>query len=479
MNRRKRWGVVLLALIALSSAEAGLHYNECFNIANRKSWQPVPHHQIAFFNGVRTSSEAGTRGSVLLGELADGLVWYAEKSSALLYNTHENLWFDLIETFAQRIEEANGETIERYNLALDVASGRNEAWKAILAERPGLKPFHDWLKRDLNRRLTEALKLGPSKVTQADYDRHERKLRDWVNDNRELVLVGYSQGNLFANHAYEYLQREHPSAFVDVIHIAPASIRTYGPHVLADRDLVIKALPGQVPAVNASIPPFLDRPSMPKHGRDVLGHGLLNTYLHPDLETSYAIEQHLYDAIRPKQSEEATFWQSIPMRNVDVPEGGRLTPSPSAIYVDGKPVLLDFNVDLTFARPYMSLDCFYSNANRLYEGYTCKSALHKLNVDLKTFKIGHGCEWSTLSEPSAPRSSCYNFGGRHFDGSINLKAIIDRNGILRYHPEKPMRFIARFSHTNCLGGLWLSTPLTPDFGIQSLTPANNLWRISQ
>jgi hypothetical protein len=296
-------------------------------------------------------------------------------------------------------------------------------------------------------------------------------LRRWVNDDRELVLVGYSQGNLFANHAYEYLQQAHPKAFVDVIHIAPASTRTYGPHVLADRDLVIKALPGEVPPVNASIPPFFQRPSSPKHGRDILGHGLLNTYLHPDLETSYAIEQNLYDAIKPKQSEETTFWSTIPLRNEPVPDKGRLTPDLYPYYVDGQPMFKGVTVNQRFARKYMKKDCFYSNANRLYEGYTCDPPSNWVNVDLTTFKIGFGCEWITLDEPSKPREICYNFGGRHYDGSIHLKAIIDRNGILRYFTEKPLRHDVNwfFNGATCSNPSWIGLPLAPDFGVQSLT----------
>lgn len=476
MNRHKRFATALVTLFVFSMAEAGLWAVTCHRIADRRSTSPVPHHQIAFFNGVRTSSEAGTRGSRLLGQLTDGLIYHADVSSALLYNTHENLWFDLIETFAQRIEEANGSTIDRYNLALDIASGRNDLWQDILAENPSLTGFHEGLKSDLNQRMAEALRIRPSEVTQSDYERHQQKLRNWVNNDRELVLVGYSQGNLFANRAYEYLQEAHPEAFVDVVHIAPASTQTYGPHVLADRDLVIKALPGAVPPVNATIPPFAQRPSLPKHGRDFLGHGLLNTYLHPNLDTSYAIEQHLYDAILPKQSEEATFWASIPIRNEPVPEKGRLTPEIAPYFVDGRLTFGTVTVDQRFARKYMKKDCFYRNDLRLYEAWQCADPKYHKNIDMSISKVGWGCAWITLEEPSEPREICFNFGSRHYDGSIHLTAIIDRNGILKYYTEKPHRHQVNwpFDGATCAQPDWIGTELTTDFGVQSLSPRDHI-----
>lgn len=55
-------------------------------------------------------------------------------------------------------------------------------------------------------------------------------------------MVAHSQGNLFVHEAYKNALKLTTSNFVKVVHIASASPFTHGPHVVADKDLVIKGL---------------------------------------------------------------------------------------------------------------------------------------------------------------------------------------------------------------------------------------------
>ena len=73
-----------------------------------------------------------------------------------------------------------------------------------------------------------------------------------------------------------------------------------GPYTLADLDLVINSLrlTGSVPDNTTEIPPYLVRPANFDNARDVLGHGLLEIYLNPHLNTSNRVTQQIKNALK-------------------------------------------------------------------------------------------------------------------------------------------------------------------------------------
>jgi hypothetical protein len=100
---------------------------------------------------------------------------------------------------------------------------------------------------------------------------------------------------LFANSAFSYTKGRYPTLPVQVIHVAPASPTLSGGYSLADLDLVINGLrlTGTVPANNATIPGFLLRPPGLNGEKDIMGHGLLEIYLNPNLVTSGNIKSQV------------------------------------------------------------------------------------------------------------------------------------------------------------------------------------------
>jgi len=77
-----------------------------------------------------------------------------------------------------------------------------------------------------------------------DYQRHRAQIDLHTMMGRKLFFVAHSQGNLFANRAYDYAIRKRETApdTVKVFHIAPASFRLAYPSataVVADKDHVI------------------------------------------------------------------------------------------------------------------------------------------------------------------------------------------------------------------------------------------------
>lgn len=126
--------------------------------------------------------------------------------------------------------------------------------------------------------------------------------------------MAHSQGNLFANSAYQYALQKVSEDAVKVVHVAPASPLVYGDYALADLDLVISALRkvGSVPPVTDYIPGYLGRPAGENGKKDALGHGFLEIYLNQQLRISDRTKNSIniaLDTLRapPKQAIEGLF----------------------------------------------------------------------------------------------------------------------------------------------------------------------------
>ena len=137
-----------------------------------------------------------------------------------------------------------------------------------------------------------------SPPTLADYAQHKAQLDADVASGRKLVMVAHSQGNLFVNQAYDYVQPQIGSNLVKVVHIAPASPTLRGKWELANIDLVINGLRlrngfATVPDANLSLQSYNNDPS---------GHFLIGTYLDPSragLAKTQGLISDAFGAISP------------------------------------------------------------------------------------------------------------------------------------------------------------------------------------
>jgi hypothetical protein len=102
------------------------------------------------------------------------------------------------------------------------------------------------------------------------------------------VMVGHSQGNLFASAAYAgYLAHSQQSGAAagqntgyvaaSIVHVAPASAVLRGPHVLAEVDAVINGL--RLIDGTPIAPNTLSRDVMQPSLTDISGHRLVETYM--------------------------------------------------------------------------------------------------------------------------------------------------------------------------------------------------------
>src|SRR5690554_7677774 len=64
-----------------------------------------------------------------------------------------------------------------------------------------------------------------------NYNEHRVRIDNWALEGMSVMLVAHSQGNLFANAAYNYAVSQIGTGAVKVVHVAPASVITNGEHV--------------------------------------------------------------------------------------------------------------------------------------------------------------------------------------------------------------------------------------------------------
>lgn len=121
--------------------------------------------------------------------------------------------------------------------------------------------------------------VGAQAPTEADYAQQQAQLTADAAAGRKLLMVAHSQGNLFVNHAYDFILPSISTARAKVVHLAPASVTLRGDYELSGNDLIINGLRfanGFASIVDSNILP-------PVSSADGTGHGYSEIYLSADL----------------------------------------------------------------------------------------------------------------------------------------------------------------------------------------------------
>lgn len=217
----------------------------------------------------------------------------------LLYN-YTNDFEDFVEVFDQRLQEHNGLLENRFELFFEALKGNGPWLNNIIDVIPAagsiIDEFTDWNRAKTIEYLSN---LTANPPTLDNYLEHQTRIDNWIIEGKKFLFVAHSQGNLFANNAYDYARsKAHPGS-VKAIHIAPASPTLRGEYTLADSDLVINGLRlwGAVPDNTTSIPNYFNRPAGANNQKDILGHGLLEIYLNSRLGTFYRIANQVNAAL--------------------------------------------------------------------------------------------------------------------------------------------------------------------------------------
>jgi len=238
---------------------------------------------VGFFNGVWNTTRKAYDGRVFLENLL-GSVYNGEPVEyENFYNTtgEENgatMAQDIAEVFIQRADEidSSGELARRFEYLWDAANDpRRPLWARLvdvlrvpiaLAER-----IYTAISTKLVAGFARMLSNPP---TEMDYAEHRLIVDRLTTEGQKILMVAHSQGNLFMNPAYDYAKTKLTTNSVATVHVAPASPKLSGPHLLANIDLMINGLRSfgwnSVPAINLALP---------LSGNDKSGHTLDGTYL--------------------------------------------------------------------------------------------------------------------------------------------------------------------------------------------------------
>ncbi len=218
------------------------------------------------------------------------------------FNLSQGLFTDLAEVFNQRVAEQDQPLVERFELFWESMSSASEWWDLIIGNATPLRTLQESLSNTVQAAAAQAsMNLLAPQTPSTTFTGVEQSARldTLAIEGKKLLFFAHSQGNLFANTAYQYVSNILPAGTVKLVHVAPASARLNGDYVLADLDRVInlQRSSGMVPPSNVSIPPPFQRTPGVNNETDPLGHGLLAIYMHPGLDTSTMVNAAVIKAM--------------------------------------------------------------------------------------------------------------------------------------------------------------------------------------
>jgi len=279
---------------------------------------------FAFFSGARATKFQAEASMVVL-ETRFGEKYPLEGPGdpieyVLYYNKTEG-WKDLLEIFESRANEADSELARRWELLWDFMAspkptdgwmarifGASPTWMATELELV-LQSWVDSLASNAGAQLAELFFLGTAPDPFETYEEHRRQLDAALVEGRKVVFFAYSQGNHFAQGAYEHaMDSGRPANSVKVIHVGSSSKKKVpGSYwVLNQYDIVIAALNKLIewPEVpNIAYTPWgpLALPSPDTGTSDPTGHNILGTYVNTAYHQESFLRASVFDAFATVQ----------------------------------------------------------------------------------------------------------------------------------------------------------------------------------
>jgi hypothetical protein len=286
---------LFLVLIIVANALTSNSYAATTSVCN-----PATPVVFGFFNGVLTTRKEGIRALVLIESHYKPLSVSSQPIQyELLYN-HSNGFEDFVQTFEQRLKEQDGLLAGRFELFFSAIKGGGDWWTKINQVAISTIQLLDTLKGSALATAVRTLAvLVASPPDYQNYAEHRTKIDGFVAENKRLLFFAHSQGNLFANQAFDYAKPKLSTGAIKLIHVAPASPTLRGVWTLADLDLVINGLrlTGTVPANTDAIPNYFSRAAGLNGEKDFMGHGMLEIYLNKDLATATRINNQVTTAL--------------------------------------------------------------------------------------------------------------------------------------------------------------------------------------
>jgi hypothetical protein len=247
---------------------------------------------IAFVNGVANTDKAATDSLDRLRREFTSEYNFAPLTYELLYNQTGcgtgaagglACIEDIFEVFGQRDRELQGVLANRWEIFWEILAVRHTQGSSLTGRLlsllgdagNGLLQLVDTtFNAMVNQLVAVTGRLLANPATVLNTASHAAKLQAYADSGQGILLVAHSQGNLFANAAFDALIASRPTATAKVVHVAPASPTLRGDYALADIDLVINGL--RLSGVN-SVP--ASNLALPVNRADLSGHMFEGTYL--------------------------------------------------------------------------------------------------------------------------------------------------------------------------------------------------------
>lgn len=160
---------------------------------------------VAFFNGVNTTPSGANRAKEELKRIHGKKSVAGDSIQYEVFYNYTDGFEDFVETFEQRLLEQDHILEGRYELFFEIMRGDGPWWSSIIEAASSTAALYeaigDKFRADTIQSLTSLMGNPP---TTANYSEHQAKFDNWVLKGFKLLFVAHSQGNLFANAAYEY-----------------------------------------------------------------------------------------------------------------------------------------------------------------------------------------------------------------------------------------------------------------------------------
>jgi hypothetical protein len=263
-----------------------------------------PGYVIGYINGLSTDPIGAQDGLEALSAIYGAQYSNQPVSYTLFYAPTDGLMQDVISAFAQRVASSPGLT-DRWELIWDTLDGGGGAISDLaIAENPSLNGLVSDLKTIfLNGVSSNVKNLTSNKEFQPAVDQFASALTTYYTQQKKMLVVAHSQGNVYLNAAYDAVKPQLKADSLRPVQVATptATVRDpQGRYVTSTTDLVIQAVAltlGDVEPANT------DGPILAALSSDTgYGHKFVDIYMNPNYKLLPAIKALADSSLQVLQS---------------------------------------------------------------------------------------------------------------------------------------------------------------------------------
>ncbi len=251
-----------------------------------------PGYVIGYINGLSTDPIGAQDGVDALSAIYGAQYSNQPVSYTLFCTPTDGLMQDVVNAFAQRVESSPGLT-DRWELIWDTLDGGGGAISDLaIAENASLNGLVSDLKTTfLNGVSSNVKNLTSNKEFQPAVDQFASVLTTYYTQQKKILVVAHSQGNVYLNPAYDAVKTQLKTDSLRTVQVATptATVRDpQGRYVTSTTGLVIQGLAltlGNVEPANT------DGPILAALSSDSgYGHKFVDIYMNPNYKLLPAIK---------------------------------------------------------------------------------------------------------------------------------------------------------------------------------------------